>query len=202
MLMMARATTTRRTDGYAPSVFSSSSSRHTQHQTRQRTSHARQPATTSLVKSELVPPVPPHLTFGKQMKATVLRDHLTLYWQTYLVAFYFAALFLAVGLFQLRRLKIETDRYSWPRTTATIRSSRLEERHNYKRTGATVTATLWLDLTYSAGGLLYDRKLIQSFPGPLSVTLKDTFSADRFLTIQYNPQDPSEISIDPTTPPK
>ena len=32
---------------------------------RSTTSHARQPATTSLVESVLVPPVPPHLTFGK-----------------------------------------------------------------------------------------------------------------------------------------
>jgi len=31
------------------------------------TSHARQPAITSLVESELDPPVPPHLTFGKIM---------------------------------------------------------------------------------------------------------------------------------------
>lgn len=135
------------------------------------------------------------------MKPSVLRDHFALYWQTYFVGFCFAALLLTLGIFQLRRLKMQTDRYSWPKTTATIRSSKLEERADYKKTGATVTSVLWLEVTYTAGGILYDEKIIQSFPGPLSIASKEAYSVDEFVTIQYNPVDPSEIFIAPTTPP-
>ena len=43
-----------------------------QRTTIKRTRHARQPAITSLVESELVPPVPPHLMLSKEMKTLLI----------------------------------------------------------------------------------------------------------------------------------
>lgn len=132
----------------------------------------------------------------KRSKPSIFRDHFALYWQTYLACLGFGVLFLVAGAFYLRRESLEKERYSWPIAEATVRAVKYSEQPEFGKIGVTVNGDLWLEVTYSANGIIRQGEVFQSFQGPLGTSPKQEFSIGQSVRIRYNPKAPSEIYLD------
>ena len=130
----------------------------------------------------------------------LIRDHFSVYWQTYLGVTGAAAI-LVISFFVYRaHLDRNLAVSKWPEASAKILETKLNDfiSQGSKGTGHKISVNLLL--RYKAGSLTYESRYFRTFSASPMADYHTLFQPGHDVVIRYDPADPTIVSLYPTIP--